>query len=59
MLFGLMPLVAHTLVVFVLDSFCRFNLRLTNSLMIINEALTGAGIIIAGISLNSTNDMLT
>lgn len=50
MYFGLLPLMVHTVVVLTLDCFCHFNLRLTNSLMIIHEALTGAGIIISGIA---------
>lgn len=56
--FGLIPLIAHTILVFVLDTFCKYNLRLTNSLMIIHESLIGAGIIIAGIAYNSNNDEL-
>lgn len=52
MFFGLFPLIVHTVTVFLLDSCGKFNLRLTNSLMIIHEALIGAGIIIAGISFN-------
>lgn len=50
MYFGLLPLMVHTVAVLALDTCCHFNLRLTNSLMIIHEALTGAGIIIAGIT---------
>jgi hypothetical protein len=56
MYFGLLPLIAHTVVVFLLDSCGKLNLRLTNSLMIIHEALIGAGIIIAGIAFNTQND---
>ena len=56
--FGLIPLIAHTILVFVLDTFCNYNLRLTNSLMIIHESLIGAGIIIAGIAYKSNNDEL-
>lgn len=55
MYFGLIPLIVHTIIVFVLDSCCNLNLRLTNSLMIIHEALIGAAIIIAGIFFNLTN----
>lgn len=58
MYFGLLPLIIHTVFVLFLDSCCKFNLRLSNSLMIIHEALIGAGIIIAGISYNLTNDDL-
>lgn len=36
MYFGLIPLIAHTVIVFLLDSCGKFNLRLTNSLMIIH-----------------------
>lgn len=36
MFFGLLPLIIHTVVVFLLDSCGKFNLRLTNSLMIIH-----------------------
>jgi hypothetical protein len=56
MMFGLLPLIVHTIAVLFLDSCCKFNLRLTNSLMIIHEALLGAGIIIAGITFNLQND---
>lgn len=56
MYFGLVPLIFHILVVFVLDTWCRFNLRLTNSLMIIHESLIGGGIIICAITYYTKND---
>lgn len=59
LLFGLLPLLAHTILVFFMDCCCHFNLRLTNSLMIIHECLIGAGIIIAIINFNMNHNKLT
>jgi len=46
MYFGLIPLVAHIIFVVILDLLKKFNLRVTNSLLLIHEALIGIGIII-------------
>jgi len=49
MYFGLIPLVAHIIIALVLDRCCKFNLRMTNSLMIGHVSLIEAGIIVCGI----------
>jgi hypothetical protein len=59
MYFGLVPLVGHILIVMFLDLWCKFNLRLTNSLLIVHEALIGIGLIVNGFMFNQTNDELT
>lgn len=58
MYFGLVPLVGHILIVMLLDLLCKFNLRLTNSLLIVHEALIGIGLIVNGFLFNETNDEL-
>jgi hypothetical protein len=55
MYFGLIPLVTHIIVAMLLDYCCKFNLRMTNSLMIGHLSLIEAGIIVCGI-LFSLND---
>ena len=52
MYFGLIPLVAHILTVMIIDLSKKINLRLTNSLLIVHEALIGIGIIVNGILFN-------
>lgn len=56
MYYALIPLIIHIIIVLILDSCFKFNLRLTNSLMVVHVALVGAGIIVCGIIYNLTND---
>ena len=58
MYFGYLPLSIHMILVFLLDMFCKFNLRLTNSLMIIHQSLLGTAIIVLGIIFNLKNGEL-
>lgn len=58
MYFGIIPLIIHVIVVFFIDIFCKHNLRITNSLMIIHAALLGIAVIVAGIQFNSRNDYI-
>lgn len=50
--FGLLPLVVHILVVLLADLVFKFNLRLTNSLLVVHQALTGIGLIVNGFGFN-------
>lgn len=59
MYYGLIPLVGHILIVMFLDLWFKFNLRLTNSLLIVHEALVGIGLIVNGFEFNEQNDYLT
>ena len=56
MYFGLLPLLIHVLIVTIMDIFCKYNLRLMNSLMIVHQAIAGIGLIINGIMFDSEND---
>ena len=58
MYFGFIPLTIHIILVFILDTFWTFNLRLTNSLMITHQSIIGAAIILIGIFYNLKNDEL-
>jgi hypothetical protein len=48
MYFGLIPLLGHIVIVMMLDLCRKYNLRLTNSLLVAHEALIGIGIILTG-----------
>lgn len=54
--YGLIPLVIHIIVVLLLDLCFKFNLRLTNSLLVIHEGLIGIGLIFNGFTFNEQND---